>query len=106
MHARQAGLRATRTDWYRPDQTSKETRRPPTYFVLARSSLIASTASIEAITPAAAPRTPTVSQVSSAPALAVCAPSSFPDGLSDGPLDSSAHARQAVWPGRTVSVTP
>src|SRR5882762_4045622 len=110
MHARQAELRSTRTDWYRPDHTSKETRRPPDDSVLPRSSLIASAASIEAITPAAAPSTPTVSQVSSAPAggpaLAACEPSSFPGGLPDGSLDSRAHARQAVWPGRTVSVTP
>src|SRR6266403_2466400 len=106
MHARHSGLRATRTDWYRPDHTSNETSRPPDESVLPRSSLIASAASIEAITPAAAPSTPTVSQVSSAPALAACAPSSFPSGLPDGPLDSRAHARQAVWPGRTLSVTP
>src|ERR1700674_4486850 len=114
MHARHSGLRSTRTDWYRPDHTSKETRRPPTDSVLPRSSLIASAASIEAITPAAAPRTPTVSQVSSAPAGALapaaCAPSwfpvGFPDWLPDGAPDSRAHARQAVWPGRTVSVTP
>src|SRR5882724_315669 len=107
MHARHSGLRATRTDWYRPDHTSKETRRPPNESVLPRSSLIASAASIEAITPAAAPSTPTVSQVSSAPAAAVCEPLSFSDGVPDGaPPDSRAHARHAVWPGRTVSVTP
>src|SRR3984893_17835181 len=102
MHARHSGLRATRTDWYLPDHTSNETRRPPTDSVLPRSSLIASAASIEAITPAAAPSTPTVSQVSSAPAAAACEPS-LPDGASP---DSRTHARHAVWPGRTVSVTP
>src|ERR1700676_984959 len=101
MHARHSGLRATRTDWYRPDHTSKETRRPPTDSVLPSSNLMASAASIEAITPAAAPSTPTVSQVSSAPA-AVLHVSSL-----RGPVpDSRAQARHAVWPGRTVSVTP
>src|SRR5258708_12776833 len=107
MHARHSGLGARRSDWYRPDHTLNETRRPPNESVLTRSSLIASAASIEAITPAAAPSTPTVSQVSSAPAAAAFEPSSVPVGAPDGvPVDSRAHARHAVWPGRTVSVTP
>src|SRR5258706_14042805 len=107
MHARHSGLRATRTDWYRPDHTSNETSRPPDESVLPRSNLIASVASIEAITPAAAPSTPTVSQVSSAPAAAACEPSSVPVGAPEGAApDSRAHARHAVSPDRTVSVTP
>src|SRR5712671_3058071 len=106
MHARHSGLRATRTDWYRPDHTSNETRRPPNESVLPRSSLIASDASIEAITPAAAPSTPAVSQVSSAPARAPAPAACEPTSLPEGAPDSRAHARQAVSPGRTVSVTP
>src|SRR5258708_9997096 len=107
MHARHSGLRATRTDWYRPDHTSNETSRPPDESVLPRSSLIASAASIEAITPAAAPSTPTVSQVSSAPAAAACEPSSVLVGAPErAPPDSTAHARHALCPGRTVHATP
>src|ERR1017187_4980011 len=102
----------------RPDQTSNESRRPPADSVLPTSSLMASAASIEAITPAAAPSTPTVSQVSSAPEGA---PESAPEAASAGspaadargPFslsgalpDSSAQARHAVSPGRTVNVTP